>query len=401
MKLSGLILLVKASIKKNKVKNILFAILLVIAVFFTTLTVSVAIPLWNNVENKINNHIYNRSPAMFFDGDKYSTEEQINDKLAEIKALPHVVSVYKNQKPVEAMEKNGVIESQITLNYLLKDASPLITKGRALDENDTNKALIPKTIREYSESKHKIQEIDGEALVGTTLKFMTGSVEYEAEVVGTYSLSDPMFTGKQIIIPYNDLEKLNADSGMNIDSEEKDLYVVETDYYKNTQSVKDSIESDPQMLVLDYFKLNLDVNTFQAASIVLMAMAALFIVMIFITVLAFVNNHIKTRTVEMALYRALGYRSGHIFMIMLAEYIAIGLFSIIIGLLISAALSQFVVNPYLYGLLGGTIMEMKADITVLTIAIITVVMILIELFSCIIATKRTSVIKLVVLLKEK
>lgn len=394
MKFSSLLLLIRASINKNKAKNIFFALFLTLCVVVTTLTVATTIPLWDNVENKINNHIYYRTCVINFDN-----EAVMEQKMPKISELEHIVEIYDQPEDVKAYETTGIFENELTLTSPVHGANPIITSGRNIEIDETNVALVPEKIKEYSETKHKMQEIDGKSLVGKTLCFNAGDSNYSVEVVGTYSLTDPMFDGKQVIVPGKQLATFD-NSAEFMEEEQVIQKNIRVDNYKNLQSVKDAVDK-MNVDCYEAYQLNFDVETYRIAAIILTIMVFLFILMIFVAVTAFVNSHIKARTIELALFRALGYNSKNIFMLLFAEYVFIGAIAVSVGIAISSAIAFFGLNPYLDSMFKNTIMEMSINIDAIICSIILFVILLVQLLSCILATKKTNVIKLVVLLKER
>ncbi|HHZ06906.1 MAG TPA: ABC transporter permease [Clostridiales bacterium] len=404
MKISSLNLLVKSSIKRNVGKNIFFLVFLAFAVVLTTVTVSVMLPFCDNVENKLNNHLYNR---MFNVEIPSST---VDTAIKKVNDTHHVQDVYTYLDSMSVSDITGTLESEYTMCSLVHEAAPLIVDGRLFRDDERNVAIVPDNIRDYSQSQRKLKNINGSDLVGKQLTFLTEGDDYTVTVVGTYSLSDPMFTGKQIIIPEQEMKSLNDKIQLEnnnsfiddeqYDGEKKSIFTVLVDNHSNTDDVIENI-SNQGIDCHKAYKLNFDTASYQVAAVILMIMFALLIVMVFVAVSAFVNNHIKSRTVEIAMYRALGYRSSNIFIILFAEYLVMGIIALAFGLGISLIVLQATVNPYLNEFLGQTIMTMTASITPINLLVMVCTIILIELLACLIATKKTNVIKLMILLQER
>lgn len=404
MKISSLNLLVKSSIKRNVGKNIFFLVFLAFAVVLTTVTVSVMLPFCDNVENKLNNHLYNR---MFNVEIPSST---VDTAIKKVNDTHHVQDVYTYLDSMSVSDITGSLESEYTMCSLVHEAAPLIVDGRLFRDDERNVAIVPDNIRDYSQSQRKLKNINGSDLVGKQLTFLTEGDDYTVTVVGTYSLSDPMFTGKQIIIPEQEMKSLNDKIQLEnnnsfiddeqYDGEKKSIFTVLVDNHSNTDDVIENI-SNQGIDCHKAYKLNFDTASYQVAAVILMIMFALLIVMVFVAVSAFVNNHIKSRTVEIAMYRALGYRSSNIFIILFAEYLVMGIIALAFGLGISLIVLQATVNPYLNEFLGQTIMTMTASITPINLLVMVCTIILIELLACLIATKKTNVIKLMILLQER
>ena len=115
----------------------------------------------------------------------------------------------------------------------------------------------------------------------------------------------------------------------------------------------------------------------------------------------FLKSNVNDRTSELALYRALGYQSKHIFRILLFEYLLFGVISIIVGILLTLVINNAFVNPFLLNLVGNTLMEMEVQLSVLQELGIVVSFLIILLIVCNNAVKRSDKIDLTVLLREK
>ena len=130
-------------------------------------------------------------------------------------------------------------------------------------------------------------------------------------------------------------------------------------------------------------------------------MLAFFIVMVVFGFFMFAKNNVNSRTNELALYRSLGYKSKQIFYIIFSEYLFLGLISIAVGIITTMLLNSIFVNPYLFTLVGNTIMEMTVSITLTQIVFIIMLFILILLLVCRSAVKRSEKIDLTILLREQ
>ena len=113
------------------------------------------------------------------------------------------------------------------------------------------------------------------------------------------------------------------------------------------------------------------------------------------------KNNISNRTNELALYRALGYKTKHIFYIIFTEHIILALISIFIGIIFAFLLGNLIINPYIYSLLGNTIMEMTVKITIGEISTVILMIILLLFIVCKTAVKRSEKTDLTVLLRER
>lgn len=114
----------------------------------------------------------------------------------------------------------------------------------------------------------------------------------------------------------------------------------------------------------------------------------------------FLKGNIRSRTKELALLRAIGYTTRHLFQILLTEYMFFTVVSL--GVAVGAAylLAYLVVNPYLDSMFGGTFMALTINMSPWWSGIIIVGYLLITFLVCAGVVRRTQKIDLTVLLRE-
>ncbi len=402
MKNRNLNMLLKSSVASNKLSTALYCIFIIFSTVLILISVSIAFPLKANIEEKINNHISNRELVTEFKAD--SSDELIKQNIDEIKKLEHVETVYKMPSLLGVSETSGTLHDGYSLGFIHTGSEAVITSGRAFDESETGVALVPQNIRDFNPEDNRIYDISGESLIGKTLVFIDEcDNSHKVEVVGAYSTSDPLYSDTQILIPQADLNKYtdevlkNASSGgLSISSDKS--YIILIDNAENTEKALDDVlfirtaYRQPSMI---------DADTYNTALYILLAMLAFFIVMVVFGFFMFAKNNVNSRTNELALYRSLGYKSKQIFYIIFSEYLFLGLISIAVGIITTMFLSSIFVNPYLFTLVGNTIMEMTVSITLTQIVFIIMLFILILLLVCRSAVKRSEKIDLTILLREQ
>ncbi|WP_294466516.1 ABC transporter permease [uncultured Ruminococcus sp.] len=402
MKNRNLNMLLKSSVASNKLSTALYCIFIIFSTVLILISVSIAFPLKANIEEKINNHISNRELVTEFKAD--ASDELIKQNIDEIKKVEHVEEVYKMPSLLGVSETSGTLHDGYSLGFIHTGSEVVITSGRAFDESETGVALVPQNIRDFKPEDNRIYDISGESLIGKTLVFIDEcDNSHKVEVVGAYSTSDPLYSDTQILIPQSDLNKYtdevlkNASSGgLSISSDKS--YIILIDNAENTEKALDDVlfirtaYRQPSMI---------DADTYNTALYILLAMLAFFIVMVVFGFFMFAKNNVNSRTNELALYRSLGYKSKQIFYIIFSEYLFLGLISIAVGIITTMLLNSIFVNPYLFTLVGNTIMEMTVSITLTQIVFIIMLFILILLLVCRSAVKRSEKIDLTILLREQ
>lgn len=398
MKIDRFFSIVKSSILHNKGRSISFGIFVIICTTLVISTVAVLMPLQENMESKINNHILNRELVIHFEPDK------VDQGVKEAKKLEHLSNIYLRPYTASVMETSGILYSNYEFSFIHDGYTPVITSGRIIKNDEENAAIIPETIKDYNDAQRRVNNIDGKKLVGKTLTFKDDyGMSYNIKVVGTYNTVDPMFSGKQILISKNQLLSINKAQKENpnyqvFEENPKINYVLVADNYKN----KDSLEKAANKIAVTYAEewLNFNKETFNTALLIITGGCILLILMSFTGAVTFISGSLKSRQCELALYCSFGYRATHLFQIIFLEFLSLCIPSVIIGTGLSALANRFIINPYLYDLLGNTIMEMKAEINILYPLGIALIFVIILLISCSWCAKKSSETDLMILLRE-
>jgi len=402
MKNKNLNMLVKSSVFSRKLPVFFFCLFTMISTVLVLESVGIISPLRENIDNKMNNHISNRELMLDFDGQ--TSEEKIREILSDIEKNEHVSDVYQTPAELDVSEESGVLFSSYTLGYVHNGFTPNIISGRLFKETETEVAIVPHTLYDFNETEHKIKQIEGENLIGKTLLLSDecGNI-HKARVIGTYDSSDPIFSGNEILIPQSDLLKyndmvLNSSLQGEVSISSDKSYTILIDNSQNVDSVKEQLSG---FCVVYQTDIGIDADSYNTALCILLGMLAFFIVLIISGFFMFLKNNVSCRTYELALYRALGYKSKQIFYIIFTEHLLLGILSIAIGIIITILLNSIFVNPYLFTLVGNTIMEMTVSITLTQIVFIIMLFILILLLVCRSAIKRSEKIDLTILLREQ
>lgn len=398
MKLYSLFRIVCASVRGAIVKSASFFLFIALASALLLSVVAVMAPLWYNMEYKVNNHVYNRELTATF-----TSSDAVEEGLKQLEDLEHVTGTYHKPVPMSVRETSGLLYSDYEMDYLHKGYTPVITAGRSFKSGEKNVALVPEKIQDFQQQNQKRNEVSGKSLLGEELILEDSfGLSHRLRVIGVYNTANPIFNGRQILIPIDELLHYNGRANEITENQAFSLketlrYGVCVDSYKNVEAVQEEAMAVTATYQED--QLNFDIDTFNTALAVLLAIAVMFIVMVIAGVWLFVLSCLKSRTEELALYRALGYRTKHLYGILFAEYGVINLCSILLGTGLAALFNALVVNPYLDELVGNTIMEMHAQVHFASFAATLLVFTLIVGLVCLHAAKKSNQIELIVLLR--
>lgn len=392
MKITRLLPLVKASFQKSKTRSIVFFLFILFCVTCILLTVSIIMPMGYNMEYKVNRHPYNLELTA-----ELPKGDTVDSDVEQIKAIPHVVDVYKVPFSISVFNTDSTLNTGFFLNYFHNGYNPVITSGRNINPGEENAAVLPEFVRMNDPVTQRSIEFDCKTLVGTTLNLQDEYQNiYNLNIVGTFDTTDPALTTDNIIIDFEQLvayrEKLPDDS-------DRVPYRIIVDNYRNSDSVKNAC-NDMSMICYEN-SFNIDLSNFNMSLIVLVIVLLVFLVMVIIGTAVFVSSCVSNRTNELALYRSLGYLPKHIFTIIFSDYFIMLIAATVVSLLISFAAAGFIINPYLNQIIGNGIMAMQAQLDAKNILLVFAIFLIIIILICIRATKRTGKIQLAVLLKER
>lgn len=399
MKNKSLNSIIKASLKSNKALSAMFCFFVLISYVLIFLAVGIIVPLGVNIETRLNRHIINRE--INIEMSEVVSEEEKARRLKEISEIEGVIDIYDNPYTFSVEEVNGLLGEGFELDFVHKYFTPTINDGRLFDENERGVALVPAHVSGYNPSLSIIQETDGSDLIGKTLELedRSGNVN-RFEVVGTFDTTDPFFSGKEVLVPREELLEIKDEfleampDGM---YEDEYSAIVVTDSHKHTEEIYKKVEK----ITNSYRpKLPFDVESFNTAFVILLGSTAFFIVLTVFGFYMFLKGNVNARTNELALYRAMGFNSKNLFKIIAGEHLVLTLLSIILGAGVFYSLAYFVVNPYLYSFLGSTYMEMTINSNPLFAILIAAVYIVITFGVTTTAVKRSEKIDLTVLLRE-
>lgn len=131
MKNRNLNMLVKASVLSNRFAISFFSCFIMLETILVLISLEIIIPLKSNIENNVNNHIVCRELDAKFNENKSSDE--IEESIAEIKSLEHVVDMYQSPEQIITTEKSGSLFNEYKLSYVHSGFDLKITSGRNFD----------------------------------------------------------------------------------------------------------------------------------------------------------------------------------------------------------------------------------------------------------------------------
>lgn len=392
--------LIKASVKSHKLQIMFFVLFLTISTILLNILTGIILPLSDNLEKKISNHISNREVIAEFEAD--IKENELNKSIKKIETLEHVVDVYRMPTSINVSEQTGILKDHYELDFIHKGYQVVIEEGRLFKENEKNVAIIPQNLKDFDESNNKIEDILGESLIGKELAFTDdfGNLHL-IKVVGTYVNLDSLYSNKDIIVPREDLilyndEVLHLEDNMSLANDKS--YIVQIDNYKNTDNVLEEVSKISNAYIQPSM---IDGNIYHIALIILLISLVFFILLVILGFYIFIKSNMNNRLSELALYRALGYKNKHIFSILFSEYLLFGSVSIVLGILLTMIINKVFVNPYLYNTFGSTLMEMKIDLSVVQEISVVIFFIVLLLLVCWKVVKNLERSDLTILLRER
>ena len=399
MKNKSLFSIVRASLMSNKALSAMFCFFVLISYVLIFLALGIIVPLGVTIETRLNRHIINRE--INIEMSEVVSEEEKARRLKEISEIEGVIDIYDNPYTFSVEEVNGLLGEGFELDFVHKYFTPTINDGRLFDESERGVALVPAHVSGYNSSLGIIQETDGATLIGKTLELEDSSGNVNSfEVVGTFDTTDPFFSGKEVLVPREELLEIKDEFLEAMpDSMYEDEYcaIVVTDSYKHTEDIYKKVEK----ITNSYRpKLPFDVESFNTAFVILFGSTVFFVVLTVFGFYMFLKGNVNARTNEFALYRAIGFNSKNLFRVIAGEHLVLTLLSIILGAGAFYCLAYFVVNPYLYSFLGSTYMEMTVNSNPIFGILIAVVYLMINLGVTVTAVKRSEKIDLTVLLRE-
>ncbi len=399
-KYSNLNIMIKASLRSCKFLSVLYCIIVILSTTIVLILVSVLIPLGRNIDTKINKHITNREIVLSF-SENYPYDIQSAVNLA--KEYEHIVDVYQIPSKLSTTEVSGVLFGEYSLSCLHKCFTPDIIYGRCFSEDEYDVALVPGRIEDYNGEQGRINVISGKNLVGKTLYFEDEkAVIHKLNIVGTYDATDPIFGKDEILVPRKELLNYGK-SKPDMSKSAKTLSTKDTSYIAIVDSEKETeiLTEKLQHITTAYIQTRvIDAEAYKTAFIIILSSAVFFIFFVAIGLYMFLKSNVNSRIKELALYRALGYKSKNIYYIIFVEYLILGIASILPGTAIAVSVNILFINPYINKVIGNTFMAMTANISVLEFIFVLIGYVLLIFLVCRSAVKQSENTDLTVLLRK-
>lgn len=391
MTIVNFLMLIKASVTQQKARSIVFVIFNAICVICILLTSSVVIRLWTDMDQKVNNHPYNKELMVDVD----INNKGAKDKLA---AMDGVEGISISPYDIELTSTDKSFYATVSLSYLHLDYEPIITKGDQLKKTDKDTVLMPEVYHDQDPETQMRIDVDCKKFVGKELSFIDeNGNQYKLKVAGTYDVTDPALDTQCIYTSCDQLLKYSEKSAD--DENESITYSLALAKGTNKQQLIDECEKYGGVAYENSFRI--DLSTFNLSLIIMVIVLAVFLVMTVMGTSIFISGCIKNRTNELALYRALGYKTGHIFVIIFLEYLLLLLIAYIIALALSAVCAQLILNPILASMVKGGLITLTAEVSPVSALIVLGVFVAVVAAICLRMTNFTQKIQLAVLLKEK
>ncbi len=388
MKLDRLLFITKTSVKENKTRTILLSIFLIISLTISFLLIAFSIPMQHNIENKVNNHIINRT------GSAMVSDENMIDN---IKNVSHVVDVYEQNNDINTkmQVENFTVDTKLTSPFKQNDL--IIINGRNIKPNEKNVVVIPETMYGLRENASGKTKIDTSILIGKTIEFpINNGATFEAEIVGTYSINDLMYFENCAYISYEQGRELQQSDIFGVSN-----YIVEIDNYKNKESTFEEIKKNSLDLpIFEALKIDKNIAT-NSLFIQFSLLIALFIVVVtMFTSKIFISSFIKSRLKEVALLKSMGYSNSQLLKILIFEYGLVLTFTSIIGVIIAILSSLLIIDPILKSNLQYTALKMNMDLNPLIFILIYILIFIMIFISCFVELRKTKKFNLFSLLYD-
>ena len=305
-----------------KSKNLLLYVFSISIAFGLVIAVIYTMILLNNIlSENIKNNIINR--VIYVSSDSFSDKQ-----IEEIKELEHVETVYKNL----AMETKCVIEEQYNLSpeYNLIEELPEISRGKVFDNNDEYQVILPQKIHNAGGNY-----IDLSIYLGELINIRINDIDAKARVVGIYE--------KTLGIIYINEALKNYLVSINNNIESKDSFIVVADNYKNVDFLIEELRSE-----FDY-GANLsnksgqsDIKLYNLAYLLIVVVLIFSIIFNYVIVSIIISGFINDEKMDIAIFKAIGYKIKDIYKIMKYRILAVMGISFIISIFLAVLASKII-----------------------------------------------------------
>lgn len=305
-----------------KSKNLLLYVFSISIAFGLVIAVIYTMILLNNVlSENIKNNIINR--VIYVSGDSFSDEQ-----IEEIKNLEYVETVYKNL----AMGTKCVIEEQYNLSpeYNLIEELPEISNGKVFDNSDEYQVILP----------HKLYNSDGDYVdlsiyLGEYINIRINDTSAKARVVGTYE--------KTLGTIYLNEALKNYLVSIDDNIESKNSIIVVADDYKNVDFLIEELKNEFNYGAnLSNMNGQSDIKLYNLAYLLIVVVLIFSIIFNYVIVSIIISGFINDEKMDIAIFKAIGYKIKDIYKIMKYRILAVMGISFIISIFLAVLASKII-----------------------------------------------------------
>ena len=305
-----------------KSKNLLLYVFSISIAFGLVIAVIYTMILLNNVlSENIKNNIINR--VIYVSGDSFSDEQ-----IEEIKNLEYVETVYKNL----AMGTKCVIEEQYNLSpeYNLIEELPEISNGKVFDNSDEYQVILP----------HKLYNSDGDYVdlsiyLGEIINIRINDTSAKSRVVGTYE--------KTLGTIYLNEALTNYLVSIDDNIESKNSIIVVADDYKNVDFLIEKLKNEFNYGAnLSNMNGQSDIKLYNLAYLLIVVVLIFAIIFNYVIVSIIISGFINDEKMDIAIFKAIGYKIKDIYKIMKYRILAVMGISFIISIFLAVLASKII-----------------------------------------------------------
>ena len=305
-----------------KSKNLLLYVFSISIAFGLVIAVIYTMILLNNVlSENIKNNIINR--VIYVSGDFFSDEQ-----IEEIKNLEYVETVYKNL----AMGTKCVIEEQYNLSpeYNLIEELPEISNGKVFDNSDEYQVILP----------HKLYNSGGDYVdlsiyLGEIINIRINDTSAKARVVGTYE--------KTLGTIYLNEALKNYLVSIDNNIESKNSVIVVADSYKNVDFLIEELKNELNYGAnLSNMNGQSDIKLYNLAYLLIVVVLIFSIIFNYVIVSIIISGFINDEKMDIAIFKAIGYKIKDIYKIMKYRILAVMGISFIISIFLAVLASKII-----------------------------------------------------------
>lgn len=363
-----------------KRKKLILYIISISITFGFILSIVYCMTLLNDVlENKIKNNIANR--VLFVSSDY----EFSDSKMDEINNLEHIDVAYKgiNSGISITMEDNYYF----SVGYCMNEEIQNVNKGNLFDDEDNYQIIIPNFVYDRTNTRVDLSDYLGKEV---TLKL--NNITVTANIVGIQE-------GNRGYLYINEALK-NYIVSVNKKIETQIYITAIVDDYKNVDLVIDELRNKFDCSAnLSNISGQADIKLYNIAFLLVIVILVLAVVFNYVSVSIIISNIINDETMDIAIFKAIGYKVKDIYIIMKYRILAIIGISIAISVIIAILINQIINFILKYKL--EIILKSDYGMFICILLLFTVFIYILSIISVKLNNKKIKKINTIDLLKEK